>query len=212
MRFRLLSDLAPALLVSGRALRAAGVRIEMSGRTRRPVDICAGWAEGGTLLAGLTDEGPPLVIGPAAAPLSPPADPLAWHATAPLPAHATRRARRLDLWEDGGAIHLEAYFRDSHVDADERETVVHEYGVRAALDPAEGRFLWCRAVPGTLPYPECPDAAHSAAGVVGVRADDLTALVREKFVGPTTCTHLNDTFRCLDDSWSLTRHLRQSVP
>ena len=90
VRFRLLYDLAPALLVSGRALRAAGVRIEMSGRARNPVDICAGWAEGGSLLAGLTDEGPPLHIGPDAAPLSLPAT--LWPGMPQRPCPLTRHA------------------------------------------------------------------------------------------------------------------------
>ena len=212
VRFRLLHDLAPALLVSGRALRAAGVRIEMSGRSRSPVDVCAGWAEGGTLLAGLTEDGPPLHMGPDVGPLSLPGDPLAWHAAAPLPVHSTRRSRRLDLWEDDGALRLEAYFRDSHVDGDGRESVVHEYGVRGALDPVQEQFLWCHAVPGTLPYPECPAAARSAERLSGVRSEDLTALVRQQFVGPSTCTHLNDTFRCLGDTGALTRFLRRSAP
>ena len=141
LRFRLLYDLAPALLVSGRALRAAGVRIAMSGRSSRgPVDICAGWAEGGTLLTGLTEDGPPLQIGPEVGPLSLPGDPLGWHAAAPLPIHSTRRSRRLDLWEHDGVVRLEAYFLDSHVDGDGCETVVHEYGVRGALDPVQEQF------------------------------------------------------------------------
>jgi len=211
VRFRVLCDLPPALLVSGRALRVAGVPIEMSGRAGNPVGVCAGWVEGGTLLAGLTEAGPPLHVGPVAAPLSPPADPLAWHVAAPLPVHGTRRSRRLDLWEDNGSVRLEAYFRDSHVDARSRETVVHEYGVRAALDPEQERFLWCAAVPGALPYPECPSTAKSAGRLVGVRPGDLTALVRREFVGPSTCTHLNDTFRSLGDSGALLRLLRKSV-
>jgi Protein of unknown function (DUF2889) len=212
VRFRLLYDLAPAVLVSGRALRAAGVRIEVAGRSSRsPVDICAGWAEGGTLLEGLTEDGPPLHIGPDVDPLSLPGDPLAWHATTPLPVHSTRRSRRLDLWEDDGVVRLEAYFRDSHVDGDGRETVVHEYGVRGALDPVQEQFLWCHAVPGTLPYPECPGAAESAERLAGVRSDNVTAIVRQGLVGPSTCTHLNDTFRCLEDTGALTRLLRQSA-
>jgi len=211
VRFRVLYDLPPALLASGRALRVAGVPVEMSGKARNPVGVCAGWAEGGTLLAGLTEAGPPLHIGPDATSLSPIGDPLAWHVAAPLPAHGTRRARRLDLWERDGSVHLEAYFRDSHVDEHGRETVVHEYGVRGALDPEQERFLWCAAVPGALPYPECPSAAESAGRLVGMRPADLTTLVQQEFVGPSTCTHLNDTFRCLGDSGALLRLLRESV-
>ncbi len=211
LRFRLLDDLPPALLVSGRALRVAGVAIEMSGRARNPIGVCAGWAEGGTLVEGLTDQGPPLHLGPAAGPLSPVGDPFAWHETAPLPPHGTRRARRLDLLEDDGSVHLEAYFRDSHVDAYGRETLVHEYGLRGALDSTGERFLWCTAVPGALPYPECQSASPSAERLAGVRTDDLTVLVRQEFLGTSTCTHLNDTFRCLEDCGALVGLLRKSA-
>jgi Protein of unknown function (DUF2889) len=203
VRLRLLYDLAPALLVSGRALRAAGVPIEMSGRTRIPVDICAGWVQGGTLLSGLTDAGPPFRVGPIASTLSPEDDPLSWHDAGPLPAHATRRSRRLDLWPEGDVVLIESNFRESHVGKDGRETIVHEYGLRGAIEPLEQRFLWCTSTPGVLPYPECPSAASSADRLAGVQLNEVTELVRHEFTGPSTCTHLNDTIRCLEDADAL---------
>jgi hypothetical protein len=211
IRFRLLYDLAPALLVSGRALRAAGVPIEMPGRTRNPVDICAGWVQGGTLLRGLTEAGPPLHVGPIAPTLWLEDDPLSWHDADPLPVHATRRSRRLDLWPDNGAVLLESYFRDSHVDTHGRETIVHEYGLRGAIDPLKRRILWCVTTPGALPYPECPSAAGSADRLVGMHLSEVTALVRREFIGSSTCTHLNDTFRCLEDAEALMLLLKPTV-
>ena len=181
--FRLLYDLAPALLVSGRTLRAAGVPIEMSGRTRNPVDICAGWVQGGSLIRGLTESGPPLHVGPIAPTLWLENDPLSWHDADPLPTHSTRRSRRLDLWPEDGVVLLESYFRDSHVDMRGRETIVHEYGLRGAIEPLERRILWCSTTPGSLPYPECPSAAGSADRLVGVHLDEVTDLVRQEFVG-----------------------------
>lgn len=203
LRYQLLDDLPGALLVSGRALRAAGVRIVMKGPVQPRTDICAGWVTGGTLLAGWTEEGPPLFPGPAAPPLEPEDDALAWHEHDPLPAHATRRRRRLDVFEEDGAVHVDCLFRDSHVDDEGLERVVHEYSVRATFDPTTGWLSSCEADPGPLPYPECPGAAASAGRVAGAPVEGLRGLVRETFVGPTTCSHLNDTLRSLEDVGAL---------
>ena len=48
-------------------------------------------------------------------------DRLAWHAMPPLPPHAMRRRRRLDVMGPGGpgeTHHFDAHFRDSHMDQD----------------------------------------------------------------------------------------------
>ena len=47
--------------------------------------------------------------------------------------------------------------------------------------------------------------------LAGVRTDDLTVLVRQEFLGTSTCTHLNDTFRCLEDCGALVGLLRKSA-
>jgi hypothetical protein len=198
VRFQLLDELPAAVLASGRAMRAAGLAIDMR-RAALPVDICAGWAAGGTLLTGMTEFGPPLLVGPKAPALEGDDDVLAWHTIAPLPAHATRRCRRLDIWEEGGRAWIDSFFRDSHVDAAGVETVVHEWRVRAELDPATRRFVSAAAHMGPLPYPECPGAAASAGRLVGMSCDGLRRTVRSSFVGTPTCTHLNDTLRSMED-------------
>jgi hypothetical protein len=208
VRQQLFDDLPLALMMSGRVLRVAGIPIEMSGDRTLPTDICAGWATGGTLLAGYAELGPPLHIGPVAPALEPEDDPLGWHATEPLPPQATRRRRRLDVWEDDGAGHLDCFFRDSHVDADGTETVVHEWRVAAQLDPVTESFVACDADMGPLPYPECPGAAASARRLVGAPVDGVRRSVRSTFVGPTTCTHLNDTLRVMEDACALLAALR----
>src|SRR4029078_3000912 len=76
VRQQLFDDLPLALMMSGRVLRVAGIPIEMSGDRTLPTDICAGWATGGTLLAGYAELGAPLHIGPAAAALEPGGQPL----------------------------------------------------------------------------------------------------------------------------------------
>lgn len=111
LRYQLLDDLPIALLLSARVLRAAGLGLGMGARERLPVDICAGWVAGGTLLAGLTEEGPPLHVGPVASNIRSPEDPLAWHEFAPLACHATRRHRRLDVWRDDETAYVDSFFR-----------------------------------------------------------------------------------------------------
>lgn len=82
---------------------------------------------------------------------------------------------------------------------DETETVLHEYTVHAAFDPGTGRFVSGAADVGALPWPECPAAVASAARLAGAPAEGLRGWVRDTFVGTTTCTHLNDTLRSLED-------------
>jgi Protein of unknown function (DUF2889) len=199
LRYQLLDDLPIALMLSGRALRVAGLGLNVDSSTRLPIDICAGWANGGTLLAEMTDLGPPLTIGPAAPPLRSDDDILAWHAFDPLAPYGTRRHRRLDVWRVGGDVQVHCFFRDSFADADGAETVVHEYTVRATVDPATLQFLSCHAEAGPLPYLECPSALNSARRIEGLTVAELRRTVRNDFVGPSTCTHLNDTLRSMAD-------------
>ena len=211
LRYQLLDDLPIALMLSARALRAAGIGLPMGPAKQLPVDICAGWVAGGTLLAGLTDQGPPLHRGPMASEISSGDDALAWHAFDPSPRHATRRHRRLDVWHNGEAAEIDCFFRDSFAGDDGVETVVHEYQVRGTVDPATSRFVSCEATAGPLPYPECPNALASASRLVGGNVEGLRREVRDAFVGPTTCTHLNDTLRSLEDVTALLRMLRRAT-
>jgi hypothetical protein len=210
VRWQLLDDLPMTTLLSGRVLRAAGIGIRRRDPGRPlPVDICAGWAEGGALLAGYTDFGPPFRIGPPADDVEPVADALGWHEHDPPSAHATRRRRRIDVWldDDGSAI-VDCFFRDTYFDGSGAETVVHEYSVGATVDPHTLRVVNCRAVPGELPYPECPGAAASAGRLVDGSTAGLRPWVLADLTGPSTCTHLNDALRSLEDVGLLLRPLR----
>jgi len=213
LRYQLLDDVPTATLVGGYALGAAGAR-HLAGRRLAVTNenLCAGWVTGGTIMLGLLGEGhPPVVTGPDAPPLTRDDDPLAWHDLPALPPHGMRRWRRIDVWPDGGEIACDAFFRDSHMDGDGRETVIHEYSVRAALDAAGKRFTRCEASVGALPWLECPGAASSASRLVGAPADGLRQWVRETFLGPPTCTHLNDTLRALEDVPALVGALRRDM-
>lgn len=197
---QLLDDLPTAILVSGVAVHVAGVLPREPRPGSFPVDLCAGYAAGGTLQPHLATTGMPRDLPrQPAPPLLDVEDPDAWHALEPLPAHSVRRVRHIDVWRDApAAAGVEAFFRDSHTDDRGEETVVHEYVVRARLDLGSGTFTACEADYGALPWPECPAALASAGRLVGTTAAGLRERVRSEFSGPTTCTHLNDTLRSLE--------------
>lgn len=199
--YQLLDELPTAALVSGFALGAAGVHPPPgSFDLRTKADICAGWVTGGTILVEGEKLGhTPSLAGPPAPALLGTDDAQAWHPVGPIGPHGMRRWRQIDVWrpEGGDVVAVEAFFRDSHVDGEGSETVVHEYVVTAELDPGTLRFLACRAEAGALPWTECPGALASAGRLVGSSPDGLRPRVRESFVGTSTCTHLNDTLRAL---------------
>jgi len=200
LRFQLLDDIPTATLVSGYALGAGGVAMKPGGPRLQHPDLCAGWATGGTILLEMEATGrAPVVTGPVAPSLERDDDPLGWHEVGPLASHSMRRRRRLDVWAEKAVVSFECFFRDSHFDAEGVETVVHEYTVRASINPETMRFMSCDAAIGALPWLECPAAAASAQRLAGAPVDGLRAWVRDTFVGPSTCTHLNDTLRCLED-------------
>ncbi len=206
LRYQLLDDLPTAVLVSGYAMGAGGLHIPRSSFDFHfNADVCAGWATGASLLSEADLLGRvPHARGPVAPSLACDGDDGAWHEVGPMSAHAMRRWRRLDVWRpaSAGPVEVEAFFRDSHVDVDGVETVVHEYLVSATLEPSSLAFRDIRAEVAVLPWPECPSAAASAGRLIGSQPGDLRTRVRADFTGTSTCTHLNDTLRslaCLPD-------------
>ncbi|MGH9092969.1 MAG: DUF2889 domain-containing protein [Acidimicrobiales bacterium] len=201
----LLDDLPGATLVSGYALQRAGM---LSGLGVRPgmvrEDVCAGWAHEASLMTAVREHAEiPVPLGPSAPDLAGPGDPLAWHPMDDLPPHGMRRRRRLDLVApadggDGGWL-VDAHFRDSYVDPEGRESVLHEYTVAGEVRPAAGVVVAMAARARVLPWTECPGAVASAGRLVGMALGDLRARVRQELVGRSTCTHLNDTLRAMAD-------------
>ena len=167
------------------------------------VDLCAGWQEGGTLLQlmGAGQSGADFILPPAPT-LEPTDDPLAWHTIAPLPPYSARRRRRIDLI-DGDPLVVDGMFRDTSFDADGLEGVLHEYTVTAAVDPTTLQVMDSSAVPRSLPYLECPQAAVSANQLLGEDVRGLRAFVGKQMRGPTTCTHLNELYRTFADIGAL---------
>jgi Protein of unknown function (DUF2889) len=218
----LLDDFPVATLVSGHAIgagmtgngrtvlslaeatgqpRAEGIPPGFAPSSARPAfirNLCAGFADGGTIMNGVDTHGrPPVVTGPEAPELMTD-DELGWHERDALPPGAMRRSRRMDL-QPGPLAAIDVLFRDSHVDDEGLETIVHEYTVSASVDTAAGVLVSCAATPQVLPWVECPAAAMSARRLVGAPVAGLRQLVRETFLGTSTCTHLNDTLRSLED-------------
>jgi Protein of unknown function (DUF2889) len=73
------------------------------------------------------------------------------------------------------------------------------------------KVVQCQATPRVLPWRECPQAAASAQRLAGMSVVGLRRQVREELTGPTTCTHLNDTLRGLEDVEHLVRSLEQAA-
>lgn len=203
--YLLLDDLPGAALVSGYALLRSDT--VSPGRNDEylaaAADMCAGWASDGTMIAIIrSHDQNPTPLGPPAPGVGRDDDPIAFHDLPELPPGSMRRLRRIDVLtpvDTASAHKVDVFFRDTHVDDDGLETVVHEYSVVATVDAATRRLVDIEAVADVLPWVECPGAVASATRLVGHTLGDLRPHVRSTFVGTTTCTHLNDVLRGLSD-------------
>lgn len=201
--YLLLDDLPGATLVSGYSMLHAGAipRGTNDEYLIARSDLCAGWADEGVMMSLIREHGEsPATQGPDA-PLLTSDDPDAWHPLLELPPNAMRRLRRIDVTrpEAGQASVVDVFFRDSHVDSDGRETIVHEYSVDATVDPVARTVLSIDARADVLPWHECPGALGSASRLVGMPLAGLRPWIRQTFTGTSTCTHLNDVLRGLTD-------------
>ena len=201
----LLDEIPVAALISGAARRLLPKPVGV-GHTRMhpPIDVCSGWKADGIKIRAL-NEGRGMIgrLG-SAAPALATDDPLAWHPTTVLTKPGDmRRRRRLDVWVDGDTIQVEGMFRDTLIEADGVDTVVHEYAVTATIDRATLMVASVTPEGRALPGLDCPAATASAQRIVGVPLAAVRRLVRDQFDGPTTCTHLNDELRALGDLHAL---------
>ncbi len=205
----LLDDWVGASLVSGYGLQHAAITLGIEekmppGTADKMAGICSGFAPDASLVAYTRRNGTiPSVHGPVAPPLTPPGD-VGLHAVEPLQPHGMRRLRRLDLLPVDAesadcSVGFDAHFRDSHVDGDGVETIVHEYTVAGSVDTSTRTITSVTADVRVLPWQECPGAIGSAARVEGMTLSALRGRIRGEFVGTSTCTHLNDTLRAIAD-------------
>jgi len=200
----LLDDWVGAALVSGYATQVAAIVAGTEqplpeGVADRLAGICAGFAPDASLIGyARRHDIVPSVVGPAAPPLD--FDGRGLHEVKPLRAHGMRRYRRLDLRPGAdGHAEFDAHFRDSHVDADGAETILHEYTLCGTLDTAARTLTEVQAQVRVLPWQECPGAIASAGRAQGMKLSEVRDRVRGEFVGTSTCTHLNDTVRAVAD-------------
>jgi hypothetical protein len=218
--YLLLDEIPVSTLVSGYSVLHATSRgdlQEQAIRRMRPPgppphgpNMCAGFRTGSTIMTRLAEGHHALVTGPDATPVADPDDPIGWHEfPGPLRPDAMRRWRRTDLWQDeDGPLRVDTFFRDSHMAQDGVETIIHEYTVSASIDPRNMTITWCEATPRVLPFLECPAAAASGSRLAGMPVANLRRQVRVALVGPSTCTHLNDQLREIED----VIHLRELLP
>jgi hypothetical protein len=198
---QLLDDIPVATLVSGSVFARNGRHLPHHEAPHRlpPVGTCAGWAPGAVMTEAAARGGRPSFIGdgPPAAPLDQ-TDPLAWHALERLPPTSYRRLRLLDASPAADAtIAVAAWFRDTYVEPDGVESVVHEYSLDLSVGREDLTVRAIEVVAHVLPGPDCATARASVARVVGVPLPEIRGHVSEQLVGTTTCTHLNDMVRSL---------------
>jgi hypothetical protein len=197
----LLDDLPGAYHVSGYALARGGVLPDGANGPERAAlqaDVCAGWAVGQPLHDLLAAEGRIAVPSGPPAPVLEAVDPDGWHDLPALGEGTVRRRRLLEVAAaERAELDVRAHFRDSWF-GDGHEVALHEYAIEAEVD-GEGRITRVEVDPRVLPWDACPGAVASASRMLGVAVADLTARVRAELVGPSTCTHLNSTLRCLAD-------------
>ena len=68
------------------------------------------------------------------------------------------------------------------------------------------------ARPRVLPWPECPAAAGSAQLLLGTDIATLRLSALQRLRGITTCTHLTDMLRAIEDVGAIADTLEQPAP
>ncbi|MFG1858297.1 DUF2889 domain-containing protein [Actinomadura geliboluensis] len=193
----LLDDLAGASLVAPFVLTRFFSDDQWTARfgpRKLPPGVCLGWAEGTTAHR----PGEPADRTRTAGRVPDPADPLGWHELPDDEVPATRRLRRVDV-ALAREIEVDAWFQDSASDPGGGRVAVHEYRVRATADRDTRALLTIDAVPGALPFPECPLAVGNLERLLGAPLTELRGLVPRTLRGVEGCTHLNDAVRALAD-------------
>jgi Protein of unknown function (DUF2889) len=211
----LLDDLPVAALISGYARLYEGSIPSDLARQSMKSDICSGWRSEGTMMTSVrAGTGVPVTLGPRAPSIADERDidTDGWHAIGVLPIGSMRRRRLVDVHVEETTWNIAAMFRDTHVDAEGSETVLHEYTLTATVDAATHRLTSCAAVPRVLPWVECPVAAASADRLVGEPIEGVRDFVRASLRGTSTCTHLNDLLRSLGDVGTLADRLDRCSP
>ncbi len=214
--FQLLDDFAGASLVAGwiwsRWTPDWRKRMDEGGNASTPpprtmTGICTGFAPGSSALSPVGSADHASQSSTSVGPLVDPADPAGWHALTAQSGPEMRRSRRIDIWREGHALQIDASFQDSGAAPDGGRAAIHEYLVRATVDPLTMTLTSIAADPRILPYRECPGAALHVGRMIGMHVDAFRELVVAELPGTLGCTHLNDVLRAFADIPRLSRHL-----
>lgn len=128
-----------------------------------------------------------------------PTDPDAWHEIPVFDEPTTCRSRRIDAWHEGGSMQVDTWFQDSASEPGGGRVAVHEYRLTATADAQTGRLTEIAAVPGALPYPECPFAVGNLSRLIGIPLGELRRTTPRLLRGEDGCTHLTDAIRALQE-------------
>lgn len=199
--YLLLDDLAGTTLIAGWAWTQwrdqgaiAAQRAHRAERVPQMEGVCIGFRPGSVALDLDADDDVSATFIP---PLVRPDDPLGWHAFPTIGGPNLRRARRIDVWREDGAVRIDATFQDSGATPEGRRSGLHEYRISATADPAGKRLTALEALPHILPYPECPAATVNMHALVGLPLADMRSAVLQLLRKTAGCTHLNDALRAL---------------
>ncbi|HVV31411.1 MAG TPA: DUF2889 domain-containing protein [Mycobacteriales bacterium] len=194
----LLDDIPGAFVISGYISAASEPVRRSAGGYQPQADICSGWRTGGVMMSAMTNRGElPTLVGPAAPDIE--QDRTGWDPAGDATPRSMRRRRRTDVRGEGEELRVDGFFRDSFIDADGAESVVHEYALQVVLDRGTLQVRSAEATPHVLPWVECPMAAASAADLVGDTLTDARPRVRRELRGIRSCTHLTDLLGSLAD-------------
>jgi hypothetical protein len=170
-------------------------------------DVCWGFREGSTALDVSTHNHRDNVAD--GKELRNPLDTAGWHHFPEHEGVSFRRARRIDVWREGGQIRIEASFQDSAPRPNGGRVALHEYLVRAVVN-GSGVIESIEPEPRVLPFGECPGAIPNARALAGTPLSEIREAVLGRLRGPQGCTHLNDALRALGDVPELIGFLNQA--
>ena len=219
----LLDDIAGASLIAGFAWSRSQLRPEIRDKIRAarlqqgPGDFDFGMRNGRIICSGLRPDGwadshrrvnqlaPPAVV--PAGDIRTPEDRLGWHEFPAPPEMGMRRHRRIDVWREGGALIVDAFFRDACWDPDGSQQALHEYTVSAVVDAEHHTLVSVQATPRVLPFPECKWAAPHSKQVEGQPVSEFRTSIQRNLTELQACTHLNDMLRSLAEVPALASEL-----
>jgi hypothetical protein len=159
---------------------------------------CVAWRPGSVALTARASSGMAPLLTPPLAPDLTTDDPWAWHDLPELALWHGRRRRRVDVWRTRTGIEIDAMFRDTNHETEDRHVIVHEYGISATVAP-DGRLVRIEATPHVLPLEECPLASTHVATLVGEQLAEVAKDIHRRLDLELSCTHLNDAVRFLAD-------------